>query len=135
MWLSDDCAVVNNILIILKGEIAMINTNSIVFKVVSCVASALVAVGATTLVTNKIYRDGFFTFKTPAITFKDAKAVVSKAIKDKTAELEAAKKELKEAKDAVTAAGDKVTAEQKEKADKANKNVEALNKELADLIK
>ena len=82
MWLSDDCAVVNNILIILKGEIAMINTNSIVFKIVTHVASALVAVGATVLVTNKVYRDGFFTFKTPAVTVDVAEKVLAEAKKE-----------------------------------------------------
>ena len=60
----------------------MINTNGIVFKVVSCIASAFVAVGATLLVSNKVYRNGFFDFKKPAVVTKVETKVETKDSKD-----------------------------------------------------
>lgn len=43
----------------------MINTNSTVFKFASCAACTVMAVLATLLVSNKVYRGGFTHFKTP----------------------------------------------------------------------
>ena len=106
----------------------MINTNSIVFKVVSCVASALVAVGATVLVSNKVYRDGFFTFKTPAVTVDVAKKVLEeaekKAAEKKAAEERAAKIKELETKIAAAAADsqEKIELENQLKALKGEKS-------------
>lgn len=51
----------------------MINTNSTVFKVVSCVASAFVASAVTILAANKLRNGGIFNFVTPVSTDVGAK--------------------------------------------------------------
>ena len=64
----------------------MINTNSTVFKVASCVASAFVAVAVTILTTNKLRNGGIFNFKTPVSTDVGAKLTAEDKAKAKEAE-------------------------------------------------
>lgn len=81
----------------------MINTNSIAFKVVSYVATVLVTIGGTVMVSNLVRRGGVFNFKTPVdtnITTDVSKEEADKkeAKKEETSEEEAKKEEVSEEK-------------------------------------